>query len=90
MEDFLDQPNENPKDSYFWSMDLTMGIDEAKMLYNCVSTYKKLLEASIDEETVESKYISSLQSKLFAVIMDYNINRQFPDLKDFNENLDNK
>tara|TARA_B100001250_G_scaffold11532_1_gene10043 strand:- start:190 stop:459 length:270 start_codon:yes stop_codon:yes gene_type:complete len=89
MEDFLDQPNENPKDSHLWSMELSMGISEARMLYNCVSNYKKLLEASNGEKE-EVEYISNLKIKLFAVIMEYDINEQFPDLKDFEENLDNK
>ena len=57
-----------------------MGISEAKMLYNCIRIYSSML-VETDENTEEIEYMKSLKHKFFAIITEYNLQKQFPDSK---------
>tara|TARA_B100001093_G_scaffold3785_1_gene3960 strand:- start:1154 stop:1393 length:240 start_codon:yes stop_codon:yes gene_type:complete len=63
-----------------WCLELRMGINETKMMYNCIRIYSNLIDID-DEETEEKKYMNTLKNKFFAVISDYNYQKQFPDSK---------
>ena len=63
-----------------WSLELRMGISEAKMLYNCIRIYSSML-VETDENTEEIEYMKGLKHKFFAIITEYNLQKQFPDTK---------
>ena len=63
-----------------WCAELRMGIKEAKMLYNCIRVYSSLIELK-DEESEEKEYMNSLKNKFFAIITEYDLQKQFPDSK---------
>ena len=63
-----------------WCAELRMGIKEAKMLYNCIRIYSSML-VETDENTEEIEYMKGLKHKFFAIITEYNLQKQFPDSK---------
>lgn len=66
-----------------WSMEMKMGIEETRMLYDAVSHYVEVWPGKDENKPVEEKvYLLSLQNRLFAVILDHNLRQQYPDLED--------
>ena len=63
-----------------WSLELRIGIKETKMLYNCIRIYSSML-VETDENTEEIEYMKGLKNKFFAIITEYNLQKQFPDSK---------
>ena len=63
-----------------WNLELRIGINETKMLYNCIRVYSNLIDID-EEETEEKEYFNALKTKFFTVITDYDYKRQFPDSK---------
>ena len=63
-----------------WSLELRIGIKETKMLYNCIRIYSSML-VETDENTEEREYMNTLKNKFFAIITEYNLQKQFPDSK---------
>ena len=63
-----------------WSLELRIGIKETKMLYNCIRIYSSML-VETDENTEEIEYMKGLKHKFFAIITEYNLQKQFPDSK---------
>ena len=63
-----------------WSLELRIGIKETKMLYNCIRIYSSML-VETDENTEEIEYMNGLKHKFFAIITEYNLQKQFPDTK---------
>ena len=63
-----------------WSLELRIGIKETKMLYNCIRVYSNLIDVD-EEETEEKEYFNTLKNKFFAIITEYNLQKQFPDSK---------
>ena len=72
-------PSEDEVESQ-WCAELRMGISEAKMLFNCIRIYSSML-VETDENTEEIEYINGLKNKFFAIITEYNLQKQFPDSK---------
>jgi len=50
------------------------------MLYNCIRIYSSML-VETDENTEEIEYMKGLKHKFFAIITEYNLQKQFPDTK---------
>ena len=63
-----------------WSLELRIGIKETKMLYNCIRIYSSML-VETDDNTEEIEYMKGLKHKFFAIITEYNLQKQFPDSK---------
>ena len=64
-----------------WSMELNMGIEETRMLYDAVSHYAEVWPGKNENKPIAEKVrLLSLQNRLFAVILDNNLTQQFPNL----------
>ena len=62
-----------------WSMEMRMGIKETRLLYNAIEGYLQVWPKDT-RPLEEYEYLQSMRTRLFAVIMDYNVHGEFPDL----------
>ena len=72
---------DDSKEKLDWSMELNMGIEETRMLYDAVSHYAEVWPGKNENKPIAEKVrLLSLQNRLFAVILDHNLTQHFPNL----------
>ena len=72
---------DDSKEKLDWSMELNMGIEETRMLYDAVSCYAEIWPGKNENKPIAEKVrLLSLQNRLFAVILDHNLTQQFQNL----------
>ena len=72
---------DDSKEKLDWSMELNMGIEETRMLYDAVSHYAEIWPGKNENKPIAEKVrLLSLQNRLFAVILDHNRRQEFPNL----------
>tara|TARA_B100000287_G_scaffold163735_1_gene154435 strand:+ start:6350 stop:6565 length:216 start_codon:yes stop_codon:yes gene_type:complete len=67
--------NEEPQKDLEWYCEMRMGIDETRMLHNIAQQIMSRMKDTA-EDTVEYKYLEHLRTKLFAMIMEYNLHKE--------------
>ena len=68
-----EEPEWEASDDKDFFVESKMGIDEVRMLYDCLSFYCSIWPGPPARPDAEMIYLNNVRSKLYAAIMEYNL-----------------
>ena len=74
-------PEEFPEEDDGWRMEMRMGIWGVKALLGIVQGYLELWPGYPRRPRMEQEYLKLLRDRLFGIVTEYNLEKQFPDFK---------
>ena len=74
-------PEEYPEEDDGWRLEMRLGIWEVKALLGIAEEYLKVWHGYPRRPRAEQEYLKLLKAKLFGIVTEYNLQKQFPDFQ---------